>query len=137
MRHRQLILASFLLAMAVSRSDTDTGPYEYDPQFMFVKKHVIKSGHTHLGIQTAAFHDGQWWFGCYGGPKILLVTKADLKMEGRFEFDCSLGIVGIGNGTLLIGRGSCSQESGCVGRVGRVGRVVREKPHKKKGLAAR
>ncbi len=27
--------------------------YEYDPGFRFVKKHVVKSGHTLLGIQTA------------------------------------------------------------------------------------
>lgn len=29
--------------------------YEYDSEFKFLEKHVIKSGHTHLGIQTAAF----------------------------------------------------------------------------------
>ncbi len=29
--------------------------YEYDPGFRFIKKHVVKSGHTLLGIQTATF----------------------------------------------------------------------------------
>ncbi|MDA8743569.1 hypothetical protein N9N28_02945 [Rubripirellula amarantea] len=32
--------------------------YEYDANFQFIKKHVIESGHTHLGIQTAAFAHG-------------------------------------------------------------------------------
>ncbi|QDV25475.1 hypothetical protein [Aureliella helgolandensis] len=69
--------------------------YEYDASFRFLKKHVIDSKWTHLGIQTATFHDGQWWFGCYGTPKILLTTDADFKLRGRFEFDCSLGVVGV------------------------------------------
>lgn len=34
--------------------------YEYDLKFKFVQTHVIKSGWTKLGIQTAAFHDGVW-----------------------------------------------------------------------------
>jgi hypothetical protein len=69
--------------------------YEYDGEFKFVKKHVIQSGHTHLGIQTATFAHDRWWFGCYGDPKILLVTDADFQMKGRYEFDCSLGIEGL------------------------------------------
>ncbi|MCA9134027.1 MAG: hypothetical protein KDA45_12760, partial [Planctomycetales bacterium] len=70
--------------------------YEYDADFRFVNKHVIPSKWTQLGIQTATFHDGEWWFGCYGTPKILLKTDADFKLLGRYEFDCSLGIVGVG-----------------------------------------
>lgn len=66
--------------------------YEYDSKFKFLKKHVIKSGHTHLGIQTATFAHDRWWFGCYGDPKIMLVTDADFQMKGRHEIDCSLGI---------------------------------------------
>ena len=34
--------------------------YEYDSDFKFLKKHVIESGHTHLGIQTATFSHGRW-----------------------------------------------------------------------------
>lgn len=91
--------------------------YEYDKAFKFVKKHVIESGHTHLGIQTACFHDDRWWFGCYGSPKILLVTDADFKLVGRFEYDCSLGIVGIGPGKLFSASGACSKAKGCSGRL--------------------
>lgn len=89
--------------------------YEYDSSFHFTKKHVIKSGHTHLGIQTAAYHDGQWWFGCYGDPKILLVTDSRFHLKSRFEFDCSLGVVGVAKTRFLVGQGSCSQAKGCIG----------------------
>jgi len=90
--------------------------YEYDDEFKFVKKHTIKSGHTRLGIQTAAFANGYWWFGCYGDPKILLVTDADFKMKGRYEFDCSLGIVGLPDGHLLVASGRCEKDKGCTGQ---------------------
>lgn len=91
--------------------------YEYDGQFDFVKKHVIESGHTHLGIQTATFAYDRWWFGCYGNPQILLVTDADFQLQGRYEFDCSLGIAAIGKERFLIGRGACTTKQGCTGRL--------------------
>ena len=76
-----------------------------DPLTKFMERHVIQSGYTVLGVQTLAFHEGQWWFGCYG--KQLLVTDESFQMKERFDFDGSLGIVGIGKGQFLIG-----QESG-------------------------
>ncbi len=91
--------------------------YEYDGEFELEEKHVIESGHTRLGIQTATFAKGRWWFGCYGDPKILLITDADFRMQGRHEFDCSLGIMPVGEGRFLVGRGSCSKERGCTGSV--------------------
>lgn len=90
--------------------------YEYDGNFKFVKRHNITSGHTHLGIQTAAFAHGKWFFGCYGDPKILLVTDEAFNMLGRYEFDCSLGIVGVMNGQLLSAGGKCEKVKGCSGR---------------------
>jgi len=89
--------------------------YEYDAAFHFQKRHIIQSGHTHLGIQTAAFADNQWWFGCYGDPKILLVTDADFQLKGRFEFDCSLGISSLPGGRFLSARGTCTKNLGCQG----------------------
>ncbi|GAB5404564.1 MAG: hypothetical protein Aurels2KO_27950 [Aureliella sp.] len=91
--------------------------YEYDSQFSFVKKHVIKSGHTHLGIQTATFAHDRWWFGCYGTPQVLLVTDAEFNLIGRHKFDCSLGIEGLSDGRLLIGSGGCAAGVGCTGAV--------------------
>jgi hypothetical protein len=91
--------------------------YEYDGQFRFVKKHVIESGHTYLGIQTATFAHDQWWFGCYGDPKILLVTDPHFQMKGRYEFNCSLGIEGLSDGRLLSASGQCEKAKGCAGSV--------------------
>ena len=89
--------------------------YEYDPHFKFIKKHTIASGHTHLGIQTSAFADGHWWFGCYGTPRVTLKTDADFKMEGRYIRDCSMGIVGLPAGNLLVAKGPCRSGKGCTG----------------------
>lgn len=91
--------------------------YEYDGEFNFLKKHVIRSGHTLLGIQTATFAHDRWWFGCYGDPKILLVTDADFQMKGRYQFDCSLGIEGLSDGRLLSASGRCDKDKGCIGMV--------------------
>jgi hypothetical protein len=91
--------------------------YEYDRDFQFLTKHVVFSGHTHLGIQTATFAHDRWWFGCYGDPKILLVTDADFQMQGRHEIDCSLGIEGLSGGRLLVASGRCEKDKGCNGSV--------------------
>jgi len=89
--------------------------YEFDRDFQFVKKHTIASGWTRLGIQTATFAEGRWWFGCYGNPKILLVTDPQFRLLGRYEFDCSLGIVGIGGGRFYAAGGQCKRDVGCSG----------------------
>ncbi len=91
--------------------------YQYDSEFKFVKKHVINSGHTHLGIQTATFAHDRWWLGCYGDPNILLVTDANFQMKGRHEMDCSLGIEGLSGGRLWVGNGRCEKDQGCNGKV--------------------
>lgn len=91
--------------------------YEYDGEFRFLKKHVVNSGHTHLGIQTATFAGDRWWFGCYGNPQILLVADAAFQLQGRFEFDASLGIVGLPGGGFLAASGRCEKDKGCTGRL--------------------
>lgn len=91
--------------------------YEYNSKFEFRKKHVIKSGHTFLGIQSATFAHDRWWFGCYGDPQILLVTDAEFGMQGRYRFDCSLGIEGLSDGRLLSASGACNKINGCSGKV--------------------
>jgi hypothetical protein len=91
--------------------------YEYDKDFQFIGKHIIQSSWTLKGIQTAAFLQGHWWFGCYGDPKVLLKTDESFKIVGRYEFDCSLGIVGLPTGDFLVARGSCQPGKGCTGSV--------------------
>lgn len=78
--------------------------YEYDANFAFQKRHVIASGYTLMGIQTAAYADGVWWFGCYGAPKMLLKTDDAFRLLGKYTFDCALGIVGQADGSFLVAR---------------------------------
>ena len=66
--------------------------YEFRDTFRFVRRHTLGGGYTSKGIQTAAFADGRWWFGCYGDPKILLTAAADFSDVRRFEQDASLGL---------------------------------------------
>lgn len=91
--------------------------YEYDGGFKFLKKHALASGHTLMGIQTAAFAEGHWWFGCYGSPRILLRTDPALTKIERFEFDGALGIVPVGGGLFLVARGTYAKEKGHTGRL--------------------
>jgi hypothetical protein len=89
--------------------------YEYDESFTFEKRHVLPSGYTRLGIQTATFNNDRWWFGCYGST--LLVTDADFNLKGRYEFNCSLGIEGLPDGRFLSASGRCERDKGCTGSV--------------------
>jgi hypothetical protein len=92
--------------------------YEYDANFKFVKQHRLKTLATLMGIQTAAFADGHWWFGCYGDPTILLKEVEAFSTKGeRLEFDCSLGIVPLGGGKFLVGRDKSSKDKGHTGRL--------------------
>ena len=84
--------------------------YEYDDQFKFLEKHVLKSGNTLGGIQTAEFALDHWWFGCYGAPPILLKADEALEKVERFEFDCTLGILPLSAGRFLVARGERSKE---------------------------
>lgn len=77
--------------------------YEYDESFNFLRRHVLPSGYTEKGIQTAAFFADHWWFGCYGRPRVLLKTDASFRLVGQYEFDCALGITGLPGGRALVG----------------------------------
>jgi hypothetical protein len=91
--------------------------FEYDPAFRFVEKHVLKSGYTKLGIQTAAFADGYWWFGCYGKPGVLLKAEEGFTSVQRFDFNCSVGIVPIAPGRFLVARSGRTQNQRYTGRL--------------------
>jgi hypothetical protein len=80
--------------------------YEFDADFNHVETHVIPSGHTHLGIQTACFHDGRWWFGCYSreGNPGLLVCDADLNLLSTHNVQPSIGLIGWGEGRFLMAK---------------------------------
>jgi len=91
--------------------------YEYDNSFAFQKRHVLASGYTLMGIQTVAFASDGWWFGCYGNPRVLLKADNSFKPVGKWEIDCSLGIVGLPDRKFLVARGAFEKGMGYRGRV--------------------
>ncbi len=78
--------------------------YEYDPEFRFIKRYELKSGQTLMGIQTVAYADGIWWFGCYGKPAVTMKADTQFNFVEKFEFPAALGIVPVGKNQFLIGR---------------------------------
>ena len=102
----------FVVVGGLPESVNENYVYEYDPDFKFIKRHVIASGHTEKGIQTAAYADGFWWFGCYGEPKELLKTDESFHMVGKYVFDCALGIAPLADKSFLIGYHKAIQENG-------------------------
>jgi hypothetical protein len=107
----------FIVVGGLPKEVEENYVFEYDTNFKFVKKHVLKSGYTLLGIQTAAFADGHWWFGCYG--KTLLKADESLSNVERFPFDLegSVGIVPLSKGRFLVARGGGTPEKRYTGRL--------------------
>ena len=89
--------------------------YQYDSSFKFLKKHVLKTGYTNLGIQTAAFIDGDWWFGCYGTK--VLKTDSRFRLLAIYPSVADLGIAGGKGKSYWIARGKTTPGKGCTGRI--------------------
>lgn len=89
--------------------------YEYDESFRFVKRHVLASGYTLMGIQTAAYGEGRWWFGCYGKPPVLLKADESFQLVGSWQFNGSVGIVSLADGRFLIGESKHAKGKGYSG----------------------
>jgi len=94
----------FFVVGGLPNDEPENKIYEYDQDWKFVAEHLLASGHTDKGIQTALFHDGAWWFGCYGKPAVLLKASPDLKFQARWNFDAAIGLIGDGPGKFLIAR---------------------------------
>jgi hypothetical protein len=91
--------------------------HEYDLDLKFQRRHVLASGHTHLGIQTAEFDGQSWWFGCYGSPAILLRADANLKLSGRWEFNASVGLIHLGADRFLVAVNKAEKDVGNTARL--------------------
>jgi len=102
----------FIVVGGLPEGTDENYAYLYSPEFEFLERKVIDSGYTKMGVQTLAFAEGKFWFGCYGGRT--LKTDPDYKLEGNFAFDCALGVIGIGDGKFLVARrtGAGKQQSG-------------------------
>ena len=107
--------------------------YEFDESFQFQKRHVLASGYTLMGIQTVAYADGAWWFGCYGKPAVLLRADEKFQFTGKWEFNASVGIVPLDRGRFLIGqntvvKGKGNQAKVVIAHVDEKAGLVIEKP---------
>lgn len=91
--------------------------YEYDENLAFKRRHVLAGGYTLMGIQTAAYADGSWWFGCYGNPAMLLRANDQLELTGKWEFNASVGIAPISGGRFLVARNTLVKGRGNQARV--------------------
>ena len=72
--------------------------HEYDTSFNLVKRHVLNTEYTVLGIQTAAFLDGEFLLGIYGGngnPRGVLRCSADFSSIRRYNGGGSVGFAKI------------------------------------------
>ena len=105
----------FIVVGGLPESLQENYLYQYDASFKFLKKHVLKTGYTNLGIQTAAFIDGHWWFGCYGNK--LLKTDTSFQLLRIHDFTCDLGIAEGSKHKYLIARGTTTKGKGCTGRL--------------------
>lgn len=72
---------SFFVVGGLPKTHVQNYVYEYKPDFTFVKRHVLDSGYTVLGIQTASFIDGRFWFGTYGCKTKPETISADPTMK--------------------------------------------------------
>ena len=50
---------NFFVVGGLPRGFTENYIYEYDTSFKFIKRHIIPSGYTYKGVQTAEFYEGQ------------------------------------------------------------------------------
>jgi len=98
--------------------------YEYDSSFTFVKRHVIESGYTIMGIQTACYADGLWLFGCYGYPEncAMLVTDEFFNPVAELGTHSSVGIAELSGGRFLQGH---SKEDDSTGKWTGKARIIR------------
>lgn len=91
--------------------------YEYDSGLKFIRRHVLASGYTLMGIQTAEYADGSWWFGCYGKPEVLLRADDSFKITGRWNINAAVGLTRIAPGRFLLATNKGSKETGNTAQV--------------------
>jgi hypothetical protein len=98
-----------------------------------VNENYLYGGYTLMGIQTVAYANGAWWFGCYGKPAVLLRADKKFQFTGKWEFNASVGIAPISGGRFLM-----AQNTSIKGDDGKTkanqSRVVIARPDEKAGL---
>ena len=115
----------FIVVGGLTPDDKDNTLYEYDTNFHFVAAHAMGSGYTLMGIQTATWSEGSWWFGCYGKPPVTLRGDGQFKSSDNWVFNASWGLESLSDGRFLVGIDKNEKDVGHVGRV-----VIAEKDEK-------
>jgi len=92
----------FVVISGLPRTHKQNYVYEYDTEFHFIKCHILPSGYTSLGIQTACYSGGFWWFGCYGGK--LLKADEQFRLVGTYKAAGAVGIMEVAKDRFLIGQ---------------------------------
>jgi len=105
----------FIVVGGLPEGYNENYAYEYDKDFRFVKRHVINSGYTKMGIQTACWFDGAWWFGCYEDKKGLVKTDGEFNFLGRYDPNYSVGMAPWEDRKCLRGETKCLEEKQCTG----------------------
>ena len=103
---------TFIVVGGLPKGVSENYLYEYDSSFRFRRRHVLASGYTAAGIQTAAYAQGSWWFGTYSDPRTVLRADAEFRYLGQWGADVALGLAPLADGRFLVG----SNERGADGR---------------------
>lgn len=77
--------------------------FRYDKDFKFLGQVDLPTGYTRMGIQTACFLNGEFWFGTYHGEKSLLRADASFQLTARYDLDGEWGIAPWKDGSVLLG----------------------------------
>ena len=88
--------------------------YEYTSDFTFVKRHDLDTGFTWMGIQTAAYEDGTFYFGIYGSkgdPSGVIACSGDLSSWKRYTCGGSVGILKL-DGAYYVGGSPTDRKTG-------------------------
>lgn len=97
----------FFVVGGLPEGYTENYVYEYDSAFKYIRRHVLASGYTRLGIQTACYADGHFWFGCYGMPNNCGLMRTGSALDSasieQYSIDVSVGIDRLPNGDYLMG----------------------------------
>jgi hypothetical protein len=116
----------FFVVGGLPEDGTENYVYEYDAKFAFVRRHVLDSGYTRMGVQTVEYANGAWWFGCYGKPPVLVRADNNFKCTGKWEFNAAVGMATLPDGSILLGENTADKEKKNTARV-RLARTDAEK----------
>ena len=100
---------NFFLVGGLPSTHESNYVYVYDTRFKFLRRVALTTGNTFMGIQTAAYEDGELLFGVYGwkgNPPGTLHCPLDLKSVVRRDINSSTGLVKL-FGKYYVGKTSC------------------------------